>query len=67
VGVADAHLKLPVGLQDDERIGQPHRVVDLFDEACLQQLADFFTDEVLLPDGLLAWLLPHQPGVGVDL
>jgi hypothetical protein len=67
VGVVDAHPKLPVGLWDDDRIGQPHRVVDLFDESSLQQLVDLFTDEVLPLDGLLAWLLPHRPGVGVDL
>jgi hypothetical protein len=42
-------------------------VVDLFDETSLQQLADLFTDEVLPLDGLLAWLLLHQPSVGVDL
>jgi hypothetical protein len=67
VGVVDAHLKLPVSLQDDDRIGQPHRVVDLFDEASLQELADLFTDEVLPLDGLLPWLLPHRLGVGVIL
>jgi hypothetical protein len=42
-------------------------VVDLFNETGLQQLADLFTDEVLPLDGLLPWLLPHRPGVGVDL
>jgi hypothetical protein len=42
-------------------------VVDLFDEAKLQQLADHFTDEVLPLDGLLLWLLPHRLGIGVDL
>jgi hypothetical protein len=42
-------------------------VVDLFDEASLQQLADLFTDEVLPLDGLLSWLLPHRLGVGVNL
>jgi hypothetical protein len=42
-------------------------VVDLFDEASLQQLADLFSDEVLPLDGLLAWLFSHRPGVGVDL
>jgi L-alanine-DL-glutamate epimerase-like enolase superfamily enzyme len=41
-------------------------MVDLLDEASLQQLADLFTDEVLPLDGLLAWL-PDRPGVGVDL
>jgi hypothetical protein len=50
--VVDAHLKLPVGLQDDHRIGQPPRVVDLLYEA-IEQLLDFFTDEVLLLNRLL--------------
>jgi hypothetical protein len=67
VVVVDAHPKLPVGLRDDDRISQPHEVVDLFDEASMQQLAYLFTDEVLPLDGLLLWLLLHQPGVGVDL
>jgi hypothetical protein len=42
-------------------------VVDLFDEASLQQLADLFTDEVLLLDGMLLWLLLDRPGIRVDL
>jgi hypothetical protein len=42
-------------------------VVDLFDEASMQQLVDLFMDEVLLLDGLLPWLLSHRPNVGVDL
>jgi hypothetical protein len=67
IGVVDAHPKLPVSLRDDDRIGQPPWVVDLFDEASLQQLADFFTDEVLPLDGLLPWLLSHLPGIRVDL
>jgi hypothetical protein len=41
--------------------------VNLFDEASLQQLADLFSDEVLPLDGLLAWLLSHRSGIGVDL
>jgi hypothetical protein len=32
-GVVDAHPKLPVFLGDDDWIGQPHWVMDLFDEA----------------------------------
>jgi hypothetical protein len=58
IGVVDAHPKLPVSLWDNDRIGQPHWVVDLFDEASLQQLADLFMDEVLPLNGLLPWLLP---------
>jgi hypothetical protein len=38
-------------------------MVNLFNETCLQQLADLFTDEVLLLDGLLAWLLPDRSGI----
>ena len=67
VGVVDAHPKLPIGLGDDDGVGQPRWVVDLFDEASLQQLADLFTDEVLPLDGLLAWLLPDRPGIRADL
>jgi hypothetical protein len=48
-------------------IGQPHWVVDLFDEASLQQLTDLFTDEVLPLDGLLSWLFLDRSGVGPDL
>jgi hypothetical protein len=66
IGVVDAHSKLPVCLRDHDRIGQPHWVVDLLDEASLQQLADLFTDEVL-PDGLLPRLLSDRSGVGPDL
>jgi hypothetical protein len=50
----------------NDRIGQPHWVVDLFDEASLQQLADLFTGEVLPLDGMLPWLLPDRSGIGVD-
>ena len=32
-GVVDAHPKPPVGLRDDDRVGQPLGVVDLLDEA----------------------------------
>ena len=32
-GVVDAHPKVPVGLWDDNRVGQPLTVVDLLDEA----------------------------------
>jgi hypothetical protein len=42
-------------------------VVDFFDKANLQQLADLFTDEVLPLDGLLLWLLLDRPGIRVDL
>jgi hypothetical protein len=31
--VVDVHPKLPVGLRDDHRVGQPPRVVDLPNEA----------------------------------
>jgi hypothetical protein len=42
-------------------------VIDLFDEASLQQLADLFTNEVLSLNGLLLWLLSDRPGIGVDI
>jgi hypothetical protein len=42
-------------------------VVDLFDEASLQQLVELFTDEVLPFDGLLPWLLSDRPGIRADL
>jgi hypothetical protein len=67
IGVVDAHPKLPVSLWDYDRIGQPHWVVDLFDEASLQQLTNLFTDEVLPLDRLLSWLLSDRSSVGVDL
>jgi hypothetical protein len=44
--IVDAHPKLPIALQDDHRIGQPPGVVDLLYEANIEQLLDFFTDEV---------------------
>jgi hypothetical protein len=65
--VVDAHLKLPVGLRDDHRVGQPPRVVDLPYDAGVEQLLDFFTDEVLPLNGLLPGLLLDRSGVGVDL
>jgi hypothetical protein len=65
--VVDAHPELPTGLRDDNRVGQPPRVVDLPYEASLKQLLDFFTDEVLPLYGLLPRLLLDRPGVGVDL
>jgi hypothetical protein len=64
IGVVDGHPKLPVCLRDHDRVGQPHWVIDLLNEASLQELADLFTNEVLPLDGLLAWLLPDWPGIG---
>jgi hypothetical protein len=55
--VVDAHPTLPIGLRDDKRVGQPPRVVDLPYEASVEQLLDFFTDEVLSLNGLLLGLL----------
>jgi hypothetical protein len=51
--VVDAHPKLPTGLVDYNRVGQPPRIVDLTDEASVEQLLDFFTDEVLPLNRLL--------------
>jgi hypothetical protein len=66
-GVVDAHPKFPTGLGDDNRVGQPLRVVDLPYEASVEQLLEFFTNEVLPLNGLLPGLLLHRPGIGVDL
>jgi hypothetical protein len=65
--VVDAQPKLPVSLRDDNRVGQPLRVVDLSYEASIEQPFDFFTDEVLPLNGLLPGLLLDWPSVGVDL
>ena len=65
-GVVDAHPKLPIGLWDDDRVGQSLGVVDLFDEASMQEFADFFTNEVLPLHRLLPRLLAHRRGVRVD-
>jgi hypothetical protein len=65
--VVDAHLKLPVGLRDDHRIGQPSGVVDLSYETSVEQLLDFFTDKVLPLNGLPPAPLLDWSGVRVDL
>jgi hypothetical protein len=65
--VVDAYPKLPIGLMDDHRIDQPPIVVDLPYEASVEQLLDFFTDEVLPLNGLLSWPLLDWSGVGVNL
>jgi hypothetical protein len=65
--VVDAHLKLLIGLRDDHKIGQPPRVVDLPYEASIKQVLDFFTDEVLLLNGLLPEHLLDWSGIGVNL
>jgi hypothetical protein len=65
--VVDAHLKLLIDLRDDHKIGQPPRVVDLPYEASIKQVLDFFTDEVLLLNGLLPEHLLDWSGIGVNL
>jgi hypothetical protein len=65
--VVNAYPKLPVGLCDDHRIGQPLRVVDLPYEASIEQLIDFFTDEVLPLNELLLGPLLDWSGVGINL
>jgi hypothetical protein len=62
--VVDAHPELPAGLRDDNRVGQPPRVVDLPYEASLKQLLDFFTNEVLPLNGLLPRLLLDRSALG---
>ena len=54
-----------VGLWEDDRVGQPLGVVDLLDEASVQQLADLFTDEVMPLHGQLPRLLVHRFGIRV--
>ena len=44
-----------------------HTVMDLFDEASIQQFPDLLTDEVLPLNGLSPRLLTHRFGVRVDL
>jgi hypothetical protein len=65
--IVDAPLLLPAGLRDDNRVGQPPRVMDLLYEASVKQLFDFFTDEVLLLHGLLLGLLLDRFGIRLDL
>jgi hypothetical protein len=65
--IVDAHPKLPTGLGDDNRVGQPPWVVDLPDEVNVEKLLDLFTDEVLLLNGLLLGLLLDRSDIRVDL
>jgi hypothetical protein len=65
--VVDAHLKLPVGLQDDHRIGQPPGVLELLYEANVEQPFNLFTNEVLSLNELLSGPLLYRSSVGVDL
>jgi hypothetical protein len=65
--VVDAHPKIPTGLGDDNKVGYPSRVVDLQNEVGVEQLFDFFTDEVLSLYTLLLRLLLDRTGIGVDL
>jgi hypothetical protein len=67
IGVVDAHPKLPANLGDDNRVGQSPQVVGLSDKASVEQLFDFFTDEVLSLNILLLGLLLDWFGVEVDL
>jgi hypothetical protein len=66
-GVVDAHPKLPTSLGDNYRVSQPPWVMDLPDEASIEQLLDLFTDEILLLDGLLPGFLLDRSGIEVDL
>jgi hypothetical protein len=66
-GVVDAHLKRPTDLGDDNRVGQPPRVVDFPDKVSVKQLFDLFTDEVLPLNELHPRLLLDWSGVGVDI
>jgi hypothetical protein len=65
--VVDAHLKLPACHGDDNRVGQPPRVVDLLDEASIKQLFNLFSNKVLSLYGLLSRFLLDQFSIRVDL
>jgi hypothetical protein len=67
ISVVNAHPMFPACIGDDNRVGQPPRVMDFSDESGVEQLLDFFTDEVLSLNGLLLGLLLHWSGIGVDL
>jgi hypothetical protein len=67
ISVVNAHPKFPSGIGDDNRVGQPPWVVNFPDESDVEQLLDFFTDEVLSLNGLLLGLLLHWLSIGVDL
>jgi hypothetical protein len=58
---------LPAYLGDDNRVGQPPRVMDLPYEAGVEQLFYFFTDQVLPLNGLLLGLLLDRSGIREDL
>ncbi|WP_428610718.1 hypothetical protein, partial [Sedimenticola sp.] len=58
-GVVDADLKFPAGFGDDNRVGQPPRVMDLPYEVSVEQLLEFFMVKVLPLNGLLSGLLLH--------
>jgi hypothetical protein len=62
--VVDAHPKLPIGLRDDHRFGQPPGMVDLPYEASIEQLFDLFMDEVLPLNELLLGPLLDRFGIG---
>jgi hypothetical protein len=64
--VVNAHPKFPVGLGDDNRVGQPSWVVDLPYEADIEHLLDFLMDDVLPLNRLLLGLLLHRPSAEVD-
>jgi hypothetical protein len=55
---------LPARLGDDNRVSQPPWVVDLPDEPSVEQLLDFFTDEVLPLNRLLLMLCYTIPASG---
>jgi hypothetical protein len=66
-GVVDAHPKLSASLGDDYRVSQPLWVIDISDEANIEQLLDLLTDEVLPPKGLFLRFMLDWSGVGVNL
>jgi hypothetical protein len=65
--IFDAHSKLPTGLWDDKRVGQPPWVMDLLNEASIKQLFVLFTDEVLPLNELFLGLLLDLSAIGLDI
>jgi hypothetical protein len=65
--VVDAHLKLPVSLGYNNKVGQPSWLVDLLDKAVVEEPFDLFINEVLPLNGLLLGLLLDWSSIGLDL
>jgi hypothetical protein len=60
-------MKFLACLGDNNMVSHRPRVVDLPHEASVEQILDFFTDEILPLNLLLLGPLLHRPSIGVDL